>query len=159
MQQTYSRKGAVSAGDIGQFPFHVIKSLYLSRFIGPVVCYTMDTPQNLILYGGTIIAKKEITSRPGLFGTVNHYDSKGKKIGKSRPGLFGSTNHYDANGKKVGSSQQGAFGSSNHYDARGRKVGSSQSGAFSTDHYGTKGGRIGKTTNGFLGSKKTKFDD
>ena len=28
------------------------------------------------------MAKKEITSRPGLFGTTNHYDSRGKKIEK-----------------------------------------------------------------------------
>lgn len=35
------------------------------------------------------MAKKEITSRLGLFGTTNHYDSRGKKIGESRPGLLG----------------------------------------------------------------------
>lgn len=33
-------------------------------------------------------------SRPGWFGTVNHYDVNGKKIGESRPGFFGSTNYY-----------------------------------------------------------------
>ena len=48
------------------------------------------------------MAKKEITSRPGLFGTTNHYDSRGRKVGESRPGLFGTTNHYDATGWKVG---------------------------------------------------------
>ena len=47
------------------------------------------------------MAKKEITSRPGMFGTTNHYDSRGRKVGESRPGLFGTTNHYDANGKKI----------------------------------------------------------
>lgn len=36
------------------------------------------------------MAKKEITSRPGLFGTTVHYDSNGRKVGESRPGLFGS---------------------------------------------------------------------
>jgi len=41
------------------------------------------------------MAKKEITSRPGFFGTTNHYDSNGRKVGKSRPGLFGGTVHYD----------------------------------------------------------------
>ena len=46
------------------------------------------------------MAKKEITSRPGLFGTTNHYDSRGRKVGESRPGLFGTVNHYDAKGKK-----------------------------------------------------------
>ena len=29
-------------------------------------------------------------SSPGLFGSMNHYDASGKKIGESRPGLFGS---------------------------------------------------------------------
>lgn len=52
------------------------------------------------------MAKNKISSRPGLFGTVNHYDSKGKKIGESRPGILGGTNHYDAQGRKVGSSMQ-----------------------------------------------------
>lgn len=47
------------------------------------------------------MAKKEISSRPGLFGTTNHYDSNGKKIGESRPGLFGTTNHYDSKGRKA----------------------------------------------------------
>ena len=32
---------------------------------------------------------KKITSRSGFFGTLNHYDEKGKKIGESRPGWFG----------------------------------------------------------------------
>ena len=36
------------------------------------------------------MVKKEITSHPGLFGTVNHCDSKGRKAGESRPGFFGS---------------------------------------------------------------------
>ncbi len=33
-------------------------------------------------------------SRKGLFGTVIHYDSNGKKIDESRQGLFGM-NYYD----------------------------------------------------------------
>ena len=72
------------------------------------------------------MAKKEITSRPGLFGTTNHYDSKGRKIGESRPGMFGTTNHYDANGRKIGSSSPGLFGSTSHRDANGRQVGSTR---------------------------------
>ena len=89
------------------------------------------------------MAKKEITSRPGLFGTVNHYDSKGHKIGESRPGFFGTTNHYDAKGHKVGSSMTGSFGNTTHWDTKGHKVGSSQSGVFSTHHYDFRGHRIG----------------
>ena len=40
---------------------------------------------------------KEGYSRPGLFGTMNHYDNRGHKVGHSRPGLFGSVNTYDNN--------------------------------------------------------------
>ena len=29
-------------------------------------------------------------SEPGLFGTINHYDEHGKKIGHSDPGLLPS---------------------------------------------------------------------
>ena len=42
------------------------------------------------------MSKKDGYSRPGLFGSINHYDSKGHKIGESRPGVFGGMNHYDS---------------------------------------------------------------
>ena len=32
------------------------------------------------------MSKKDGYSRPGLFGSINHYDSKGHKIGESRQG-------------------------------------------------------------------------
>lgn len=60
--------------------------------------------------------KKEGYSRPGLFGTMKHYDANGNKIGESRQGFFGSMNNYDANGHKVGHSSPGLFGTMNHYD-------------------------------------------
>ena len=44
--------------------------------------------------------KKGYSSR-SWFGSVNHYDSHGKKVGHSSPGMFGSMNHYDENGKKI----------------------------------------------------------
>ena len=34
------------------------------------------------------MSKKDGYSRPGLFGSINHYDSKGHKIGESRPGFL-----------------------------------------------------------------------
>ena len=34
-------------------------------------------------------------SRRGFFGSMKHYDNKGKKQGHSEPGLFGGFNHYD----------------------------------------------------------------
>ena len=42
------------------------------------------------------MSKKDGYSRPGLFGSINHYDSKGHKIGESRPVFFGRMNHYDS---------------------------------------------------------------
>ena len=55
-------------------------------------------------------------SERGLFGQINHYDAKGKKIGESRPGLFGGMTHHDAKGRKIGHSDPGLFGTMNHYD-------------------------------------------
>ena len=40
------------------------------------------------------MAKKGYSTR-GFFGTVNHYDAKGKKVGSSSPGFFGGWNHYE----------------------------------------------------------------
>ena len=45
-----------------------------------------------------------------------------QKSGLKSPGMFGSTNHYDAHGNKVGRSSSGFFGSKNHYDDHGRKT-------------------------------------
>ena len=50
---------------------------------------------------------KKVTSRPGFFGSMLHYDEKGRKIGESRPGLFGDIIHYNAKGQKVGVSHPG----------------------------------------------------
>lgn len=108
------------------------------------------------------MAKKnnnKVTSRPGLFGTTNHYDSKGKKIGESRPGFFGSTNHYDVKGKKIGSSQKGAFGRSVHYDNKGYKTGTSYSSVFGTDHYDAKGRSAGHTNRSGFGTRQSSFGD
>ena len=101
----------------------------------------------------------KVTSHPGLFGTTNHYDSKGKKIGESRPGFFGSTNHYDAKGKKIGSSQKGAFGRSVHYDSKGHKTGTSYSSVFGTDHYDAKGRSAGHTNRSGFGTRQSSFGD
>lgn len=50
--------------------------------------------------------KKEGYSRPGLFGTMNHYDANGNKIGESTPGFFGGMNNYDArNGITTGQNE------------------------------------------------------
>ena len=39
--------------------------------------------------------KKDGYSRPGLFGSVNTYDSNGNRTKHSDRGLFGRYNHYD----------------------------------------------------------------
>lgn len=59
--------------------------------------------------------KKGGYSRPGLFGTVNHYDASGHKVGESRPGLFGGFNTYDNSGHQTSHSDLGFFGGFNHY--------------------------------------------
>ena len=44
------------------------------------------------------MAKRRITSKPGLFGMTYHYEN-GKYVGKSRPGLLGDRKiHYNAEG-------------------------------------------------------------
>ena len=100
----------------------------------------------------------KVSSRPGLFGTVNHYNEKGEKIGESRPGFFGVTNHYDANGRKTGSSMKGAFGWSLHYDAKGNRSGTSYEGFFGTSHYDNKGNHIGNTYSGVFGNRHSILD-
>ena len=86
------------------------------------------------------MSKKDGYSRPGLFGSINHYDSKGHKIGESRPGFFGEYNDYDAKGHKIGETRPGFFGGMNHYDSRGHKVGETRPGFFGgMNHYDDRG--------------------
>ena len=91
-------------------------------------------------------------SVPGFFGTINHYDEHGKKIGHSDPGLFGGYNNYDANGRKVGHSDPGFFGGYNHYDNNGRKVGSSDPSLFGGyNHRDANGRPTGSSDPGMFG--------
>ena len=46
-------------------------------------------------------------------------------MGKSYDGLFGSKDHYDAKGHKVGRTDPGLFGTSTHRDEKGRQIGKS----------------------------------
>jgi hypothetical protein len=89
---------------------------------------------------------KKITSIPGLFGTIIHYNEKGQKVGSSVKGSF-KTGHYDVKGRKVGSTYSGRL-KSDHYDTSGRKVGSSYHGAITTDHY-SGNRKVGKSHKGF----------
>lgn len=91
-------------------------------------------------------------STPGLFGSINHYDEHGKKVGHSEPGFFGGYNHYDGNGRKIGHSDPGLFGGYNHYDSGGRRTGRSDPGLFGGYHHrDAKGNRTGSSNPGILG--------
>ena len=92
-------------------------------------------------------------STPGMFGSYNNYDAKGKHTGKTLPGAFGSYVTYDSKGNKTGKSIPDAFGGYTHYDAKGHKVGSSKPGAFgSYSHYDKNGRKTGESNPGILGS-------
>lgn len=69
-------------------------------------------------------------SEQGLFGTINHYDEKGRKTGHSDPGLFGGYTNYDKNGKKVSHSDPGLFGSYNHNTNQGCYIASCVYGSY-----------------------------
>lgn len=99
---------------------------------------------------------KKITSIPGLFGTVTHYDERGRKIGSSITGSF-KTDHYDTKGRKIGSTYSGRL-ISDHYDSSGHKVGSSYHGALTTDHY--RGSRkLGASRKSFGRTVETFMDE
>ncbi len=96
---------------------------------------------------------KKGSSRPGLFGTINHYDEDGKKTGHSRPGLFGGYSHYDEEGKKTGYSNKGLFGGYNHYDNDGNRTGRSNESFWGGYSHRNKDGKsTGTSTPGLFGS-------
>lgn len=92
-------------------------------------------------------------SERGLFGTIHHYDSHGKKVGRSEPGLFGGYTNYDANGHKTGRSDPGLFGGYTHYNNTGHKVGRSDPGVFGSYHHKDASGKsFGSSDPGLFGS-------
>lgn len=92
-------------------------------------------------------------STPGMFGSYNNYDEKGKRTGKTVPGAFGSYVTYDNKGRKTGTSVPDAFGGYRHYDSKGRKVGSSAPGAFGNyHHYDKNGKKTGESNRNAIGS-------
>ena len=103
------------------------------------------------------MAKKQIKSRPGLFGTTNYYDENGKFIGKSRPGLFGGTKIFtDANGAYAGKSRPGLFADEVFTDEDHNRITSYQ-GFFGKVHY-KNGARAGHSRPGLFGSVHTTID-
>ena len=104
------------------------------------------------------MAKRRITSKPGLFGMTYHYEN-GKYVGKSRPGLLGDRKiHYNAEGRQIGTSRPGALFGEVHYDAENKRYISSYQGLTGTIH--TSNGRpVGKTVHGFFGTSYSSVED
>ncbi|MCD8087709.1 MAG: hypothetical protein LUE22_03860 [Oscillospiraceae bacterium] len=95
---------------------------------------------------------KKGESKPGIFGSVNHYDEHGHKIGHSDPGLFGGYTHYDSKGHKTGHSDPGFFGGYDHYDSHDHKTGHSDPNIFgSYSHIDSSGKRTGSSDPNLFG--------
>lgn len=104
------------------------------------------------------MAKKRITSKPGLFGMVYHYDEKGKYVGKSRPSLFGDrTIHYDEKGKHTATSRPGFLAEKVHYDKKNNRYISSYPDLTGSFHR-SNGRAVGKTSVGLFGRSYTTVE-
>lgn len=104
------------------------------------------------------MAKKRITSKPGMFGYIYHYDEKGKRIGKSRSGLIGDTNvHYDAKGKRIGNSRPGYLAKEVYHDEENERYISSYEGLMEDVYFDT-GTPAGVSRPGFGGTVHTTLN-
>ena len=104
------------------------------------------------------MAKKRITSRPGLFGTVYYYDENGKSVGKSRPGLLKGTRVYmDQNGRCVGESRPGFMAKEVFTDTEYNYI-SSYDSPCGKIHF-KNGIPVGHTRPGFFDAAYTTLDD
>lgn len=92
-------------------------------------------------------------SETDFFGTIHHYDEKGKEIGRSEPGFLGGFTNYDADGKKVGRSEENFFGGFTNYDDHGNKIGSSYPDLFGNEysHYDSHGNKVASSDPGLFG--------
>ena len=103
------------------------------------------------------MARKRITSRPGLFGTVYYYDENGKPVGKSRPGLLEGTRVYtDQNGKYAGKSRPGFLAKEVFTDADHNHITSYED--LCGDIHFQNGVPIGHTRPGFFGFDHTTIE-
>lgn len=104
------------------------------------------------------MAKKRITSRPGLFGMTYHYDENGKCIGKSRPGLLNGTKvYFDEKGQKVGTGRPDFPAKEVHHDKKSKRYISSYPDLTGSFHR-SNGCTVGKTRMGFLGRSYTTVE-
>ena len=104
------------------------------------------------------MARKRIVNRPGFFGTMYHYDERGRFVGKSRPALFGAQRVYtDHHGQFMGVSRSGFFGTQVYTDRDGN-VTTTYPGFFGQRH--RSGGRpVGVTRPGLFGSSYTIYEE
>ena len=103
------------------------------------------------------MAKKRITSKPGLFGVIYYYDEDGKLIAKSRPGLIKGTRVYtDPNGKQIGKSRPGVLSEEVFVDCD-KNVITSYNDIFGS-FYMQNGKSIGRTKPGVFGSSHTSLE-
>ena len=103
------------------------------------------------------MAKKRITSKPGLFGMTYHYEN-GKYIGKSRPGLLGNRKiHYDADGRQIGTSRPGVLAEEVYHDQKNKRFISTYEGLTGKIHM-SNGRPVGKTTPGILGTSYSSIE-
>lgn len=104
------------------------------------------------------MAKKRITSKPGLFGMTYHYDENGKYIGKSRPGLLDGTKvYFDEKGQKVGTSRPGFLAKEVYHDKKNNRYISSYPNLTGSFHR-SNGRTVGKTRMGLLGRSYTTVE-
>lgn len=103
------------------------------------------------------MAKKRITSKPGLFGIINNYDEDGKLIAKSRPGLIKGTRVYtDPNGKQIAKSRPGVLCEEVFVDCD-KNVITSYNDIFGS-FYMQNGKSIGRTKPWVFGSSHTSLE-
>ena len=103
------------------------------------------------------MAKKRITSRPGLFGIIYYYDEDGKLIAKSRPGLIKGTRVYtDPNGKQIAKSRPGVLCEEVFVDCD-KNVITSYNDIFGS-FYMQNGKSIGRTKPWVFGSSHTSLE-
>lgn len=98
--------------------------------------------------------RKQIKSRPGLFGMIYYYDENGNPIGKSRPGLIEGTRVYtDQNGRYAGKSRPGFLAKEVFADTEHNHITSYDS--FCGEVHFKNGVPVGHTSPGFFDSAYT----
>lgn len=98
-------------------------------------------------------------TRPGLYGKLEHYDSKGHMTGYSRPSMIEDNRYdeFDAKGNMIGFTRRNVFGEYVHYDNKGHRTGSTKRSLHGFDHYDAGGKVIGSSARGALDKYEHTF--